>query len=658
MATKTKTIRIPVRFGNVADVADGTKTSLGTVTINTPENSVGNPITFISAMFFYPWQNTVANVDLVAFTSFITLAGSTEASFLVSGSIVDSGEEISGVIGPIDFTSYFNTNYGTVTTKNISLSVTIDNASGTSRAVYSYMELSYQFEDTAATLVQTICIPYEYQGSLGTTRATLEVLNQLTGTGGLLEGYAGLSIKNRWIQLRGNTNANNNATDITLTFAFDGGGTSTLPAKEQGGAGDGFVEYLIDTSALSATATHTFELWSSIATRFSNIIINEWVTFTFTQTGTTQVVNYFEFPVEVTYPLKTISTEFSRYSKQVLIPESDVVIENCAVELMYNTDASATVGIKVGSQSFTSYSQLSNVVTGCMGLQHRFDSGSAAGAGLNLIHGYNTINVDLYAVSGILSNITGTVKLLYRSSVASNGVSSHSRTVTKINSNMNFTLVNSIAAANNLSFLTTDGDYWLNSAGCQSHYFIQAASSFLSNQLELLSGELKGDGYQTTYSDGYISDNDVAYTYTNFGFEVGGVSKQYSQQLNLIDLTLSRDYYLSTSTNSRQGSKLFASYNNITYIVSGNIAGSNGGTVNLSLYKEVDTNQFELFEVQQVTGDTSYSFTIYDDVKNYQVVAYEDATYKGVSKADTANTDFDIDLSSGGSIPEYGYAFA
>jgi hypothetical protein len=656
MATRTKTIRTPFNFGNVADIADNVLTTFGTTTIHTPENSVSTPITFESVMLYITWQSTVTNASVNDSSTTLILQGSTASTVSISGVLPQTGEESAGVFGPINYTSYFTTNYGTATSKNLTGRTTIDVAAGVNRGVYGYLETTYQFNDSASTQTQTICIPYEFSGSLATTQTTIQTLQQLTGVGGILSGYSDLSIKDRWIQLKGSSTANNTTNDITLSFSFDGGATSTLPIKEQGGGSDTWVEYQIDALSLTENSTHTFQLWSNVASRFTNIITNEWITFEFTPSGTTGAVNYFEFPLVFNFPLGTTSATFQRYGRNIVIPEpSTITMLNCAVEIIYNTNAAATPQIRVGTQNFVAYTTVPNIAAGCYGLQHRFDSGSGAGSGLTLVKGENTIYVDLYQSVGSMSNVMGIIKLLYKSGVSTKGISSHSRTVAKFNRQINFTTSNTNSTSNNFNFLIDEGNYFIYDAGYQSNLWVQSNGMLSEVSLEVLSGEIFNAGDVTTYKDWYLSDNEIAYTTCTSGFYP--YTKLFPQDLqNLLDLTQTRNVSSYTQDLSAEGSKLIASYHNITSVVSGNITGSQGGTIRLNIYQESNTGEYNLYQTKSVTGNTSYSFDVYDDTVNYQVVAYETASYKGVSKTGTPATDFDISLTSsaGG---EYGYAF-
>jgi hypothetical protein len=63
-----------------------------------------------------------------------------------------------------------------------------------------------------------------------------------------------------------------------------------------------------------------------------------------------------------------------------------------------------------------------------------------------------------------------------------------------------------------------------------------------------------------------------------------------------------------------------------------------------------------VMKVTSRTGNGTYSFVIYDDTNTYFVTAYEDNTYKGLSKTDLPASNFDISLSGGSSAVTTGYA--
>jgi len=105
MATRKKTITVPVNFGNVADLVNNTLTTIGTPTIYIPENSVGNPVTFTSVCFFTAAQDTstATGATITTYTNTLTLAGAAASSVTISaGTLPNSGENWGGLFGPVN----------------------------------------------------------------------------------------------------------------------------------------------------------------------------------------------------------------------------------------------------------------------------------------------------------------------------------------------------------------------------------------------------------------------------------------------------------------------------------------------------------------------------------------------------------------------------
>jgi hypothetical protein len=659
MATRKKTITVPVNFGNVADLVNNTLTTIGTPTIYIPENSVANPVTFTSVCFFTAAQDTstATGATITTYTNTLTLAGAAASTVTISaGTLPNSGENWGGLFGPVDYTAYFNTNYGTGTSKVLTVQVLSNITTGTgttTRGVYGYLEITYTYDDSATTRIKTICVPYESQTSTLSTTAntTFSTMPQLTGAGGWLNGYAGLTIRNRWIEIKGNCNNNNTATDFNLSANFNSGTAVTLPTRESALASDSYQMYQVDASALSTTSTHTFQLWSSLASRFSNVIVNEWITFEYTVSGTTRPLNYIEIPVEFDSPVPgTTSAVALRLARQLLIPEpGTLTMRKCSVEINYNTVASATVAIKAGAQaSFRSYAQSSNVVAGMFSFQHGLDSTSALGAAFTLVKGENDIVIDLYRSVGSVYNCTGVLKLLYESDVDISGIDNHSDTRRGFMRQMSFTATGDVSVTD--SFSIPDTNYWIQGLATQNYFWIQSAISPLTQQAEVLSTEGAADGWVELFNDIYVGDNEIGYGL--WTVRARPYFKKYPQSpdTELLDLESSRSYRTTSFTTFRFGTTWVVSYNNITTTLSGTISNSNGGLISLSLFR---ADNDALVAVTSRTGDGTYSFTIYDDTLDYYVVAYEDNTYKGLSKTDLTNTNFDIDMAGGGGGGEF-----
>lgn len=660
MATRKKSIKVPVNFGNVADLANNTTTTIGTPTIYIPENSVGNPVTFATVSLFVAAQDTstATGATVTTFTTTLTLSGATASAVSISAAtLANTGENWGGLFGPIDYTAYFNTNYGTVTNKALTVQVLSNITTGTgvtTRGVYAYLEITYTYDDTAATRIQTVCIPYESgTGTLTTTaNTTFATMPQLTGAGGWLNGYAGLTIRNRWIEIKGNCNNNGTNTDHNLSANFDSGTAVTLPTRESALASDTYQIFQVDASALTTTATHAFQLWNSLATRWANIIVNEWITFEFTVSGTTEVLNYLELPVEFNSPMPgTTSAVARRVVRSVNVQEpATLTMRKCSVELNYTTAASATLQISAGSQaSYRAYAQSSSVVCGQFSTQHGLDSTSALGAAFTLARGNNDIVINAYRSAGSVYTCTGVIKLLYSSGVSSQGIDAHNHTMWGFTRQMSFATATDVSVSD--SFAIPETSYFLNTATLVVDTWYQTSGAgdtfplFVTAGAQLLAGEGAGAGWREVYADAITGDTELAYM---------RFYAPMRKELNLyptdpdpehFDLETARNYRTTFSTGNRFGYGYVVAYHSIASTVSGTISGSSGGTVTLEIYNS-ETN--ELYASSSRTGNGSYSFTVYDDVASYIVVAYESASLKGVSKAGTPASNFDISLDGGG----------
>lgn len=78
---------------------------------------------------------------------------------------------------------------------------------------------------------------------------------------------------------------------------------------------------------------------------------------------------------------------------------------------------------------------------------------------------------------------------------------------------------------------------------------------------------------------------------------------------------------------------LWVTYHSVTFTVGGDITGSNGGTVEIGLWR---TSNKELALTTSRSGDGAYSFTWYDDTEDLFAEAWEDATHVGRSDTGTA----------------------
>lgn len=645
-------LKVPINFGNPADLSDALLTTLGIATIYIPENSVGNPVSFVSVMLNVAFQDTstTGGATLTEVRAACTLSGASASTVTETNDLTNSGENSGGVWQPIDFTSYFNTNYGTVTSKTCQVDAYFDVSTGTgadTRGVYAWLEIQYTFDDSAADRIKTIGYDLEsLTGSLPTAaNTTFGTLLQLTGVGGILNGYTTPVIRHYWAEIRGNCGNNNIVTDHNINYSFDGAGSNALPTRESALGSDTWQMYLIDLSSLSTNTTHTIDLWNSLATRWECLSVTIYVTYEYVVSGTTRILNYLELPLEFESPIDgTSAAERHRQIRSLIIAEPGTITQHSiSLNLQWNSAGGSTIQLRAGSQaSFRGYATTASVVAGQFELTHLLDSRSASGSAVTLARGKNDITVDLYRSTGTAFNVSGVIRALYESDVPSSGIDTAAKCCYKFIRQMLFgsTADNKVS---DVLFDIPETDYWLIGMGIMMSYWLTSASTTVNVWAEVNSGEGEDDGWRSLYTDPYVADNELSFgrIYVRGRNEF----KRHPDDVdsNRLDLEIARRFRIASSpTTFRFGWKFIVNYHAQIFTISGDITGSNGGMVNLYLFN-ADTN--ELYSETTRSGDGAYSFNVHNPVQEYYVVAIEDDTYKGTSKRDTANTDFDISLS-------------
>jgi len=667
---RKKTIRVPVNFGNVSDISNSTLTSIGTPTIYIPEND-NSTITFNSAMLYFQWEDIAINggasgSNITEFQTEIQLQDAVSPSNVTvtqaaASLLLNTGESMSGIFGPIDYTTYFSTGGGWDSDQisqtcevKIQINSTTTGLAGF-RSVYAWFEITYIYPVDAATYIQTICLPYEtYPGNIPATATEIGTLPQLTGVGGILAGYNTPVVRHRWIELKGSDGVQN-ITDPILNYSFDGDTLTSLPVVEAALQSTRYHTYLIDASGLDTTTSHTFELASTGAIRFSGLVINEWISFEYTVSGTTRVLNYIEVPIEFDAYLKGTTVDVnSSFTRQLLIPEKNITQLNCAAEINFNMlTPPAVIQVKAGTQaSYRGYSINAVQICCAIPVQHRFDAGSASGEGIALASGLNTLSLFLYQSSALrnITNISGLIKIAYLSDVSDAGLHNHTQTVKEFIRQPE--IINQVGITNpcinTSSFSIPNTDYYIQSAGLHYGMWTPASTMGIISRARILPEEGVGEGYRVLYSDSYQAIGEISYTpiYVRARDEF----KRYPDDVdnNRMDIESNREFqFVSTSPVRVISTAWNVAYHGITHIISGSVTGSSGASSTLQLFQVVD-GEYNLYKTGSVTGDSPFEFSVYDDTTPYIVSSYVNSSLKGISKLATPTTGFDIDYAAGG----------
>ena len=634
MATREKTVSFAFPM-TTALVADAIVTNLSQITIYLPDA----PIAFTSVFVDVGFQDVVTATGgtLTEHRVGLRLGAAAYTTFTELDDIVNSGENIAGVIGPIDFTSHFTTNWAG-SSMTCDLQVYFDQSTGTTLGmnnVTAVIWITYTYDDTAATQVKTVTLPLEsLTGALPAAAANFGAnqIPQLTGAGGILP-EAGVTIRDWHILIEGNEANNAGTTTFALTANIDGGANTVFMNQTATLASDRYCRWIYKPAVPDPTAAHNLQLWSSLATRCHHIAVTLVVTYEFTLAGTTRTLNSCIFPVEVGTPLgATTAGDASRFQREIMIQDPGVItMRQSGIRINYNCNGGVTTtNWKVGAQASRAYSSAGSVICGMYSLQHRFDAGAAQGSGLALARGANTITVDGFATGGIVAtNVSGLIILNYESDIGAGGIGQNQHTVMKVryawDAAANFN--NRVAAQ---SFAIPEANYWIGAAGFCLYAWQASLAGAFSLDIELQAGEGKGGGYSDIYTDGIMGDSEMASIL--IWMRGRDVFKRFpaDADTNRADIETARDYRIFSTANYAKGLIQFATYHSFVWTAADVLDNLDPG-----LPTELELIRVSTREVMQVktiaAGTSAFSFNVNDNTEDYYVSAYQDATHVGRS---------------------------
>lgn len=640
MAQRVKTLWYATEKSD-ATVADATLTALPQITVYA-ENSTR---TFRSAMVWIHFSDmstvTGGTVGEHRVACSVNAAGATTVT--ETDDISNSGENMSGWLGPFDFTSHFVTNFPAADSATLDLSVYFDISTGTgltTNNIGALIAVTYEFDDSAATQYASAIIPMEsLVGAMATSESEIGTnqIPQLTGSGGLLENVANVVVRQQFFVVEGNDASAATATNYTFTARIDSGTTHTYQTTVKTLGSDSYRAF-IHIESPSTSAAHAWKTWTVSAARLNMASHTMYVTYEFTTAGTTEWLNSIMLPFEIVSPMGgTTSTDQSRYERTFLIEEpATITLKQSAVRLSFIGGAAPMAGLnfRMGAQSHRAYTPNNSMTCGGEALQQRIDSGSAQGAGVTLGRGNNTITVDVYRTDAadLGWNISGVVILNYKSGVASGGVWTHNHT-TWWNILSWDAALTSMREATAVAPNVPETNYWTTALGYYMVHWDAAAANGLIWEAEVLNGEAADDGWRDLYADIFVKDAErgcqIVWCRARDDF------KRYPNDpdSNRMALEGSRKYRYVNAATCAKGVAMVLTHHAITFSIAGTVSGSAGGTVNINAYR---TDTGELIDSTSRVGDGAYSLTWYDNTIDVFTEAWESTTLLGRSDDDVA----------------------
>lgn len=642
MATRRKTL-VFAADTLTSDVADATITNLAQFTVHIAETC-----TFVAAWVEFGYQDaiTATGGTVTEHRVSLRLGAAAYTTFTETDDIANSGENMAGVIGPILFTSHFQTNWSGPS-MTCDVQAYIDYSTGTtlvSRNLTALLYVTIEYDDDPGvnpTQTKTVIIPMESLVSTLSTTANSNIgsnqIPQLTGAGGMLPEST-VTVRDWFVVLEGNE-SNAAVTDWTLSVNVDSGTSRSFGVQECALQSDRFCRWVHKpASPPSTSAAHQWQCWASIA-RANHLTHTLYVTYTFDATATTRTLCTALIPVEIATPLGiTTTAEASRFRRSLFVQDpGTITLRQSAFRINFITTASISgLNFRAGAQSYRAYTQVAGVVCGMFSLQQRIDSGSAQGAGITLARGLNTLTIDGYATDAVdqATNINGLAIINYEADVGTSGIgqNTHWWMVPVYGWNA---LLQDRVRVNNVTIDIPEANYWIVSAGFLITQWVSASSNALTFDVECLSGEGKDAGYYDIYADAYQADAERACSMT--WMRGRDVFKRYptDPDSERVDIETARGYRLYTSTTAGNGLVAMVCMHSFAYSVTRDITGSDGGTVDIKVCRS-DTG--EIVATASRGGDGAYSFTWYDNtIPLYAAAEEASANLAGRSEAFTAS---------------------
>lgn len=635
MALREKTVCFAFPMQG-ALVPDAVLTALGQITVFVPEASP----TFTSVAVEVGFQDviTATGGTITEHRVALRLGGAAFTTFTETDDIANSGENMAGVIGPIDFTAHFNANWSG-TSMTCDCSVFFDQNTGTTLGmanVTALLYVTYTYDDTAATQIKTVAFPMEsLVGALPTAAANFGTnqIPQLTGAGGVLP-EAGVAIRDWFIVIEGNENNNATTTDFTLSANIDGGAATAFMTQEAALASDRFCRWIYRPSVPDPGAAHNLQLWSSVANKCNHVTATLYVTYEFTLAGTTRVLNSVLVPIEIASPLGlATAAEASRFARSISVQEpGTITLRQSAFRINYNSGSGmGSVRWRAGGQTYRAYATLGSVVCGMFSVQQRIDAGAEQGAGMALARGFNNVVIDGFSPSSNIemTNISGHLILNYESDLAAAGIGAHTHSVRKVLMPWD-ALLSDLNRVNNYAFAIPEANYWLVATGFCFVQWVATASMAVTFDVEVMPGESKGAGYVDIYADAYVSDNERACSLVWMRGRDTFKRCPLDPDTDRLDIETARDYRLFTTTTSGNGIWAMLSYHSLIWEAAGNITGGDPALPTTIKLVRADTDEV-MGEAVLAAGVTAFSFPVNDNTQDYYIDAFQDAAHVGRS---------------------------
>jgi len=631
MATRLKTVHYA--FPTLASLTNNTLTNLTQITIFLPETGTK---TFRSVVAHVTFDDiiTATGGSLTTKTLNFRLSGAGAYNSVANANgLTNSGENQSFHL-TADYTTYFSTNW-TGSSMLADFQLQINQNTGTTLGMVNVgvtLEITYEYDDTSTTQIKSVMIPLNAPVSTITTGAVTY------DTFPALDTYLPETSKvyrNMYIVVQGNEHRNTAAavtTDHTMTINL-GASTVTTGNYEGALASDRWFRYVWNLTAAGFTATNAtqnFQLSATVA-RCNHPQCYAVITYEYDESTSTSIMNSVILPLDINAPFGgTTVSDYQRATRDFFIQEPGTIITNQIAFFPFWSQVAQIGGLnmRIGTGAFVTYTDA--VLCGTNGAMVRNDSA------FTLVHGRNTLNFDVYRTdaSDFGWNTSGFWIINYTSDKHSSGSGAHNHTVF-----WGLLQNGTVASANNwtvaaTSIIIPETDHYITAIGTRLVTLLTTLPPVgFAIAVERLVAE-GGIEWEIIYTDIKQTDTELGTFYAWSQAKFLFYRWPNDPDTTRIDPEINRRWRINlpqggtTNASGWIGISQVFTYHSITYAISGNVSGSDGGTVTLNLCRS-STGEKVLSTSR--TGNGPYSFIWYDNTENLFVEAKESGTLIGRS---------------------------
>lgn len=626
MATRLKTIEHWLPF--LATAVDASDTDFVQSTMYIPDiNGISNPFkSVVMEVFVHDRNTTLGNISRHQLSISVGGAGYTAVN---NANALGNGGEQQTVCYSADFTSHFNTNWTTGTSKTIDARVLFDSAVASPlnpafNNISARLIVTYNYDDTSTTQIKTVRIPLNMPvGAMGTSKpaslATIPALD--TELPESTKAYRQLVTV-----MQGNDNGA--STDLTFNSQVETDTAFASQAYEHGSNCAMFIR-THNIEAFDTSVTRNWYAWCSAA---SGHHMQAWlvVTYEFDASASDNCFVSLMLPLATDSPMGgATSSDYQRTKRSLWIEEpATITTKQMAAYIFYDQLAAiAGLNVRLGTGSFVAYTDAAAVLAGNNALMVRNDSA------FTLARGENVLSFDIYRTdtADLGYNVSGFLIVNYTCAKPTGGYGAANHSVSwglAQTGNQGAVVASRLISA--MAPVIPEADYYITALGVEAR-FVPSGTAVVAGVaigVERLSGE-GGVQWEQAYSDiaGTDGETGVYHAYA----QARDIFKRFPGDLgDRLDLETSRRWRMALGQNVSgfYTVNIIFTYHTNTFTVGGDVTDSNGGTVTLGLVR-TDKNE-RVLETSR-SGNGAYSFTWYDDTENVFVEAYEDGDFKGRS---------------------------